>query len=59
MLDEEEIVYSEGGEALKQFAQRSCACPIPGGIQSQIGNGLEKPDLMDGNPVYSSMFGTR
>lgn len=59
MLDEEEIFYSEGGETLKQFAQRSCTCHLPGDIQKQIGCGPEKPDLMDGNPVYRSMFGIR
>jgi len=32
-----EILYSEGGEALAQVAQRSCGCPIPGGPQGQVG----------------------
>ena len=58
-LDEEEIVYSEGGEALKQVDQRSCTYPIPGGIEDQIGWGPEKPDLMNANFVQSRMFGTR
>jgi len=26
-----------GGEALAQTAQRSCGCPIPGGVQGQVG----------------------
>ena len=32
-----EIIYSEGGEALKHVAQRRCGCPIPGGVQGQVG----------------------
>ena len=36
----EEILHSEGGEALAQVAQRSCGCPIPGGVQGQAGWGL-------------------
>lgn len=27
----------EGGEALEQFTQRSCGCPIHGSIQDQVG----------------------
>jgi len=39
-LDIRKILYSEGGEALAQVAQRSCGCPIiPGGVQGQAGWG--------------------
>ena len=26
--------------------QRSCGCPIPGGIQGQVGRGCRQPDLV-------------
>ena len=42
---QEEILLSEGGEALGQVAQRTCGCPIPGGIRGQIGWGPGQPDL--------------
>ncbi|XP_015135769.1 phosphatidylinositol 4-phosphate 5-kinase type-1 beta isoform X4 [Gallus gallus] len=35
----EEVVFTEGSESLVQDAQRSCGCPIPGGIQGQVGWG--------------------
>jgi len=35
----EERVYQESGEVLEQAAQRGCGCPIPGGIQGQVGWG--------------------
>jgi len=31
---------------LEQAAQRSCRCPIPGGVQGQAGWGLGQPDLV-------------
>ena len=31
--------YDEGGETLKQVAQRGGRCPIPGNIQGQVGRG--------------------
>ncbi|NXO38294.1 UBP25 hydrolase, partial [Locustella ochotensis] len=31
---QEEIIYSQGGEALEQDAQRSCGCPIPASVQT-------------------------
>ena len=34
---------SEGGKALTQIAQRNCGCPIPGGVQSQVGWDPEQP----------------
>ena len=38
-----DIVYCEGGEALAEVAQRSCGCPLPGHVQTQVGRGLEQP----------------
>ena len=48
----EEILPSEGGEALAQAAQRSCGCPIPGGAQGQAGWGLGRPDLVGDVPAH-------
>uniref|UniRef100_A0A8C3KKU6 IF rod domain-containing protein n=1 Tax=Calidris pygmaea TaxID=425635 RepID=A0A8C3KKU6_9CHAR len=44
----EELVWCEGGESLAQVAPRSCGCPIPGGVQGQVGGGLEQPGLVGG-----------
>ena len=33
---------------LTQAAQRSCGCPIPGGVQGQVGRGPEQPGLVLG-----------
>jgi len=44
----EEILYSEGGEAVEQVAQRSCGCPLPGSVQGQAGWGFEQPGLVEG-----------
>jgi len=44
--------YSEVGEALNSLvAQRSCGCPIPGGIQSQTALSPGWPDLVDCHPA--------
>ena len=48
-MRQKEIIYSQGGEARAQVAQRSCRCPIPGDIQSQVGWGPGQPDLVSGN----------
>jgi len=29
--------YQESGEVLERAAQRGCGCPIPGGVQGQVG----------------------
>ena len=29
--------YTEVGEAVAQAVQRNCECPIPGGVQGQVG----------------------
>ena len=49
---QEEILHLEGGEALEHVAQRSCGCPIPGGVQDQVGRGPGKPDLVGGIPAH-------
>lgn len=36
----------QGCGTLPQAAQSCCGCPIPGGIQGQIGWGLEQPGIM-------------
>jgi len=41
-----EIFYREVGEALAQAAQRGCGCPMPGGVQGQVGWGPGQPDLV-------------
>jgi len=41
---------------LAQTAQRGCGCPIPEGVQDQVGWGLGKPDLVpdveSGGPAF-------
>jgi len=52
MRDKEEILYAEGGEALAPDAQRSCRCPMPGTIQSQVGQGSEQAGLVKDVPGH-------
>jgi len=54
-----EILYSEGGEALEQVAQRSCGCSLPGSVQGQAGWGFEKPGLVEGVPAHGKGVGMR
>ena len=49
-------LQQEGGEA--QVAQRSCGCPIPGGVQGPVRWGSVHPNLVNGDPSYSSKVGT-
>jgi len=42
-----------GGAALEQVAQRGCGCPLPGGIQGQVGCGSGQPGLVFVDPVHS------
>ena len=35
--------FTKSGEALQQAAQRGCGCPIPGGVQDQVGWGPGQP----------------
>ena len=48
-------LYQESGEVLEQAAQRGCGCPIPGGVQGQVGWGPGQPspvlDLEVGGPA--------
>ena len=50
-------LFTESAEVLEQAAQGGCGCPIPGGVQGQVGWGLEQPDLVFhlavGNPACS------
>jgi len=49
-----EIPYSEGGETLKQVAQRACGCPISGGIQGKVHQVLLSMDLKQKkNPYFN------
>jgi len=57
--DEDEILHSEGGEALAQVAQRICGCPFPGSVQGQVGWGFEQPGLLEGVPAHGRGVGTR
>ena len=52
MRDKEEIFYSEGGEAMAQFAQRSCGCPLSGSAQDQARWGFEQPGGVEGVPTH-------
>ena len=45
-LDVGEVLYYESGEVLAQAAQRGCGCPVPGGVQGQVGWGLGQPGLV-------------
>ena len=46
-------------DTLEQVAQRDCGCPIPGGIQGQVGCGSGQPGLVIGEPAQSQGVGTR
>lgn len=34
------------------LASGGCECPSPGRVQSQVGEGLEQPDLVGGIPAH-------
>ena len=57
-----EVLYYESGEVLAQAAQRGCGCPIPGGVQGQVGWGPGQPGLVlnveVGNPACGKEVGT-
>ena len=48
VIEQNNPLHSEGGEALEQVAQRSCGCPLPGSVQGQVGCGSEQPGLVEG-----------
>ena len=41
-----EVLYRESGEVLELAAQRGCGCPVPGGVQGQVGWGPGQPGLV-------------
>lgn len=49
---EEEILYSEGSEALEQ---RSCECPIPGRIQARLNGTLSNLMLLKVSPSITEL----
>jgi len=51
-------MFSEGDEALTQTAQSSCGCPIPGGVQGQVGWGPGQPEMLGGNFDHNTGIGT-
>ena len=55
----EEVFHTEGGDALEHFAQGGCGCPIPGGIQGQVGCGSGQLGLVVGGPAHSREIETR
>ena len=61
-LDVRGIFFTGCSEVLEQVAQRHCGCPVPGGVQGQIGWGAGQPrlvfDLVFGNPASGREVGT-
>jgi len=49
-------IYSDGGEALAQAAQRGCGCPISRGIQIQVGGSHGQPDPVVSSPAHGRGF---
>jgi len=53
---------SSSSEELEQAAQRGCGCPVPGGVQGQVGWSSGQPglvpDLEDGGPACGRGVGT-
>ena len=47
----------ESGEVLQQAAQRGCGCPVPGGVQGQVGWGPGQPGLVNGEVGGSAWWG--
>jgi len=48
-----------GGEALEQVTQRSCAWPIPGSVQAQVGWNFEQSEPVKDVPVHDMVAETR
>lgn len=55
----EEFLSCEGGEVLKQAAQRNLGHPIPARIHDQVRWGLEHSRLMEGTPAHGRVVGSR
>ena len=43
---QKQVIYYDSGEMLEQAAQRDCGCPIPRGVQGQVGWGPGQPGLV-------------
>lgn len=52
-------IYLEGGETLKQFAQRSCGYSISGGVYGWDGWDPWQSDSVGGNTAHGRKVGTR
>lgn len=54
----EEIVPCEGNDTQAHIVQRSFGCPSPGGVQSQVGRGLEQPGVLqvEGVPAHGGCW---
>lgn len=50
---QKEVLCCEGAEALEQIVQRSCGCPIPGGVQGQAAWNSEQPGLVESVPAVA------
>jgi len=51
------VLYYESGEVLKQAAQGGCGCPVPGGVQGQVGWGPGQPHQLLNVEVGGSACG--
>jgi len=40
------LSYYESGKVLEQAAQRGCGCPVPGGVQGQVGWSTGQPGVV-------------
>lgn len=49
------LLHSEGGKALAEVVQSGC--PIPGGVQHQVGRDPGQPDLPGAVLAYGRGFG--
>ena len=45
-LDVRGKFFTMSGEVLERAARRSCGCPVPGGVQGQVGWGPGQPGLV-------------
>lgn len=52
LIGSQSYLYSEGDEALKEVAQKSGGCLIPGDFLAVAGSGPGQPDLTVHIPVY-------
>ena len=53
--------FTRSVEVLERAAQRGCGCPVPGGVQGQLGWGPVQPDVVldmeTGGPACSRGVG--